>query len=139
MIQWEFQESCALNAWLEVLQRRLPDLRGFHCPNENTGRNKAERARIGALRRRMGVKSGVCDWFFFYPPNVRIALELKKPEAAGKSYATKEEREWLAYFSRCGFLSFVARGAREAEEIVERVLEEAGVDVKSAGFDFQGF
>lgn len=139
MIQWEFQESCVLNAWLETLQRRLPDLRGFHCPNENTGRNKAERARIGALRRRMGVKPGVSDWFFFYPPNVRIALELKKSEAAGKSYPTKDEKEWLEYFSRCGFLSFVARGAREAEEIVERVLEEAGVDVKSAGFDFEGF
>lgn len=139
MIQWEFQESCTLNAWLELLQRRLPELRGFHCPNENTGRNKAERARIGALRRRMGVKPGVSDWFFFYPPDVRIALELKKSEAAGKSYATKDEREWLEYFSRCGFRSCVARGAREAEIFVENVLRDNGVDVKSAGFDFDVF
>lgn len=126
MIQWEFQESCALNAWLEIAQLRLPDLRGFHVPNENPGRNKPERARIGALRRRMGVKSGVCDWFFFYPPDVRIAIELKKPEAAGKSYATPEERAWLDYFSGCGFRVFVARGAIQAERFIEQVLDEVG-------------
>jgi hypothetical protein len=135
MIQWEFRESCDLNSWLERTQVRFPDLRGFHVANENPGRNKAERARIGALRRRMGVKPGVCDWFFFYPPSVRIALELKKPEAAGKSYPSKEEREWLDYFSACGFQSFVARGAREAQLIVERILKENGTDVKLSAFD----
>lgn len=135
MIQWEFRESCELNAWLERTQVRFPQLRGFHVPNENPGRNKAERARIGALRRRMGVKSGVCDWFFFYPPDVRIALELKKPEAAGKSYPSKDEKAWLEYFSRCGFRAFVARGWNEARILVERVLKENGTDVKSSPFD----
>lgn len=127
MIQWEFQESCALNDWLEIARIRLPDLRGFHVANENPGRNKAERARIGALRRRMGVKPGVCDWFFFYPPDVRIAIELKKPEAVGKTYPSRDEREWLDYFSRCGFHVFVARGAIQAERFIEQVLDEAGV------------
>ena len=46
MIQWEFRESCELNAWLERTQVRFPQLRGFHVPNENPGRNKAERARL---------------------------------------------------------------------------------------------
>lgn len=127
MIQWEFRESCELNAWLERTRIRFPALRGFHVPNENPGRNKTERMRIGALRKRMGVKSGVCDWFFFYPPDVRIAIELKKPEAAGKSYATREEREWLDYFAGCGFRVFVARGAIQAERFIEQVLGESGV------------
>lgn len=135
MIQYEYRESCLLNEWLERTQARFPDLRGFHVANENPGRNKAERARLGAMRRRMGVKAGVCDWFFFYPPNVRIAIELKKSEAAGKSYATKDEKEWLDYFSACGFQSFVARGAHEAQLIVERVLKENGTDVKFSPFD----
>jgi hypothetical protein len=135
MIQWEYRESCELNAWLERTRIRFPALRGFHVPNENPGRNKTERMRIGALRKRMGVKSGVCDWFFFYPPNVRIALELKKPEVAGKSYPSKDEKEWLDYFASCGFQAIVARGWNEARVFVERVLKENGTDVKSSPFD----
>ena len=131
MIQWEFRESCELNAWLERTQVRFPKLRGFHVPNENPGRNKAERARLGALRRRMGVKPGVSDWFFFYPPNVHIAIELKKPETAGKAYASKDEKEWLEYFAGCGFESFVCRGWYEASVRIERVLKEHGVVIRT--------
>ena len=135
MIQWEFQESCELNNWLERTQVWFPNLRGFHVPNENPGRSKTERARMGYLRKKMGVKAGVCDWFFFYPPNVRIALELKKPEAAGKSYPSYEEREWLDYFSGCGFSAFVARGHVEAEQMIAEVLKKAGIDIATTPLD----
>lgn len=130
MKQYEFQESCALNSWLERTRLSFPDLRGFHVPNENPGRYKSERMRLGALRKRMGVKSGVCDWFFFYPPNVRIAIELKKPESVGRAYASKEEREWLEFFSRCDFRVAVCRGWREAQRFVVDSLKAAGVDIQ---------
>lgn len=117
----------------------MPDLRGFHVPNENPGHNKAERARLGALRKRMGVKAGVSDWFFFYPPNVRIAIELKKPERAGKSYASKDEKEWLAYFSRCGFDAFVCHGWLEAREAVMQSLAEHGVKTPNSAVDICPF
>jgi hypothetical protein len=128
MRQYEFQESCALNWWLEKTQLSLPDLRGFHVANENPGRYKSERMRLGALRKKMGVMSGVCDWFFYYLPDVRIAIELKKPESVGKTYASKEEREWLEFFSRCGFRAEVCRGWREAQAVVLDELKKGGVD-----------
>ena len=139
MIQWEFRESCTLNEWLEVAQLRWPGLRGFHVANENPGRNKAERARIGALRRRMGVKSGVCDWFFFCPPDVRIAIELKKPLSAGKAYPSAEEREWLAFFAQCGFATCVAHGAPEAIDFVVAELNKNGAGGESAPLDDSPF
>lgn len=116
-----------MNWWLEETQLDLPELRGFHVPNENPGRYKSERMRLGALRKKMGVKAGVCDWFFFYPPGVRIAIELKKPETVGKAYASKDEREWLAYFSRCGFRAEICRGWREAQAVVIDELQKAGI------------
>lgn len=119
-----------MNWWLEKTQASVPDLRGFHVPNENPGRYKSERMRLGALRKKMGVKSGVCDWFFFFPPAVRIAIELKKPETVGRAYASSEEREWLAYFSACGFRAEVCRGWREAQAVVLDELRKAGVDVE---------
>ena len=128
MIQWEFRESCTLNEWLEVAQLRWPGLRGFHVANENPGRNKAERARIGALRRRMGVKSGVCDWFFFCPPDIHVAIELKKPLSAGKAYPSADEKDWLAFFERCGFRTCVAHGAIEAERFLTEILGGEPVD-----------
>lgn len=130
MKQYEFQESCALNWWLEKTQLVLPDLRGFHVANENPGRCKSERMRLGALRKRMGVKAGVCDWFFFYPPNVRLAVELKKPESVGKAYASADEKAWLEFFSRCGFRSAVCRGWREAQAFVITELKKEGVNVE---------
>lgn len=130
MKQYEFQESCCLNSWLERTQLSFPDLRGFHVANENPGRLKSERMRLGALRKRMGVKAGVCDWFFFYPPNVRIAIELKKPESVGKAYASADEKEWLEYFSRCGFRVAVCRGWRQAQRFVIEELKKGGVDVE---------
>lgn len=87
------------------------------------------------LRKRMGVKAGVSDWLFFYPPDVRIAIELKKPEAAGKSYPSKDEKEWLEFLAGCGFETFVCRGWYEASVRVERVLKAHGVVVKSSEFD----
>lgn len=75
----------------------------------------------------MGVKAGVPDWFVFCPPDVRIVIELKKPEAAGKSYASKDEREWLAAMAGCGFESYVCRGWWEARCVVERVLKAHGI------------
>lgn len=133
MIQWEFQESCSLNDWLAVRQVSLPALRGFHVPNENPGRNKAERARLGGLRKRMGVKPGVSDWFFICPPDVRIAIELKKPEAVGKSYPSKDEKEWLQAFAACGFEAAVCHGWIEAARFVEQVLEEHGFKSRAVG------
>ena len=76
----------------------------------------------------MGVKAGVPDWLFFYPPNVRIAIELKKPETVGKTYASKDEREWLEFFSRCGFRAEVCRGWRQAKDVVMDELIKAGVN-----------
>ena len=130
MKQYEFQESCALNWWLEKTQLTLPELRGFHVPNENPGRSKTERMRLGALRKRMGVKAGVSDWLFFYPPNVRIAIELKKPESVGKVYASKDEKDWLEFFSRCGFRAEVCRGWRQAQAVVIEELKKVGVNVE---------
>ena len=68
-------------------------------------------------------------------PEDKKSENRKKPEIAGKSYASKEEREWLDYFSGCGFQAFVARGWNEARILVERVLKESGTDVKSSPFD----
>lgn len=119
-----------MNSWLERTRLAFPDLRGFHVPNENPGRNKAERMRLGALRRRMGVKSGVSDWLFFYPPNVRIAIELKVPETVRKAYPSKEEREWLAAFESCGFRVAVCRGWRQAQAFVIAELKKEGVNVE---------
>lgn len=118
-----------MNWWLTKTQRDFPDLRGFHVPNENPGRYKSERMRLGALRKSMGVKAGVCDWFFFYPPNVRIAIELKKSETCGKAYASKDEKDWLAFFSSCGFRAEVCRGWRQAQAVIVEELKKEGVNV----------
>lgn len=80
------------------------------------------------MRRRMGVKAGVPDWFVICPPDVRLAIELKKPEAAGKAYASKEEREWLAFLESSGFEVHVCRGFYEARAVVVRALKEHGIE-----------
>lgn len=112
MIQAEYNEAVRLHRWLEIR-----DIRHFHVPNE-TGGN----AWRGSANKRMGVSAGVPDYFVFLPNGVNLVIELKRADKP--AYASKEQREWLAYLSTRGFKVCVAHGAKEAVDYI-----------KSCGYD----
>lgn len=102
----EYKEAETFHNWLE---RRHID--HFHVPNE-TGGNPAR----GAMNKKIGVQSGVPDYFVFYKGR-RIAIELKRSD--GGSGATDSQYKWLRKLASYGFESYVCNGATEAIEAVQ--------------------
>lgn len=106
----EYKEAVKLHRWLEVR-----GIEHFHVPNE-TGGNPAR----GAMNKRMGVSSGVPDFFIFHGKRM-IAIELKRSD--GGNGATDNQLEWLRKLASYGFEAYVCNGADEAIKVVEKAPE----------------
>lgn len=107
----EYNESVKLHRWLEVR-----GIKHFHCPNENYGNTWASVS--GA---RMGVSKGVPDYFIFLPNGVNACIELKRSD--GYAYASKDQKDWLAFLSSRGFRVAVCHGAEEAVDFLKSECE----------------
>ena len=106
----ESQEMEALATWL--------DARGvvwFHPFNE--GRRTVHR---GAQLKRIGLKAGVPDVIIMsklpkYPSIRGVAVELKRTHG---STTSQEQHAWLQAMTACGWMTFVAKGAKSAIEFL---------------------
>lgn len=106
----EYVEACEFHNWL-VGQ----GIDHFHTPNE-TGGNQAR----GAMNKRIGVSSGIPDFFIFVPRGdgtfINVVIELKRQD--GGSGLSKTQREWLVKLARYGFEAYKCDGAREAIDTI---------------------
>lgn len=111
LIPTEQQEAETLAAYLQ--------LKGYdfhHSPNE-TGSDPAARRRAIRMKR-AGVSRGFPD-YLIYTNGHRIAIELKRIKGGSTS---KEQREWLTVLSKYGYNTSVCKGANEAIQFIERVV-----------------
>lgn len=109
----EDQEQAALMQWVEIMQRRYPELQMlFHVPNEG----KRTKATAGKLKT-MGLKAGVPDIYLDYPAGkyhgLRIELKVEKNKP------TKEQDKWLKNLQIIGYFAAVCYGAAQAERLIE--------------------
>lgn len=77
-------------------------------------RDKKEAARLRAI----GTKRGVPDFLIFDAGARGVAVEMKR-EKGGR--VSEDQRRWLDLLSRLGWITFVARGARDAIEKMEKL------------------
>lgn len=94
-------------------------LKGYvfhHSPNE-TGSDPAARRRAIRMKR-AGVSRGFPD-YLIYANGYRIAIELKRIKV---SVTSKEQKEWLNVLSEYGYNTSVCKGASEAIQFIERVI-----------------
>lgn len=112
----DLQRACV--EWAELASGRHPLLRRLiHVPNGGK-RSKGEAGKMKA----MGVKKGVPDLLLPLPSGIYpgLAIELKAP--GGKT--TIEQDEWLADFSRAGWLTGVCYSLQEFIELAMRFLDQ---------------
>ncbi len=114
----EGEEQALLFSWAAMSLRKYPELGLlFHIPNGGK-RGKAEAARFKAE----GVKAGVPDLFL---PVARgkyhgLFIELKRYKGGRVS---DWQKHWLMELGWQGYRAEVARGWKEAAEIIKNYLE----------------
>lgn len=99
---------------MEYLSYAHKDAFCIHVPNEGRGKiSFTQMAKIKAL----GVKKGVSDLLFFDPRHgyTGLAIEVKTPTGTVK----KEQREFLARLTHCGWLTHVCRNFLTAKQIID--------------------
>jgi len=113
----EADHQRALFRWVELAQRRIPELRWlFHCPN-----GEARDKRTGAQLKAMGVRRGVPDLWLPVPSEYRgtaycgLVIELKAPPA---TKATLEQTAWLNHLARCGWVARTCVGWEQARDLI---------------------
>lgn len=110
----ESHEAMALFTWAE----RHPRIGGLliHIPNE--GRRDPI---TGGRLRRMGMRSGVSDYFLPVPvrPFAGLWLELKRLKG---SKTTDEQLNWLAKMREQGYATGIGYGWLDAKRIIEEYL-----------------
>lgn len=108
----EEDDQIAVMEWLHVFR---PDVfaRTWHTPNGGKRHIK-----VAAHLRAMGAKPGIPDLITLIPRNgfIGLALEMKRSDKTPCA-VTKEQREWLDYFSSMGFRAEVAFGYQHAVNI----------------------
>ena len=79
-------------------------------------RDKKEAARLRAI----GTRKGIPDFLIFDPPPPfrGVAVEMKR-EKGGR--VSEDQRLWIEALSELGWVAFVARGARDAIEKMEKL------------------
>lgn len=114
----ESSEQIALIEWCDW-QANLghEPLRWIFHPANGGKRDKAVAAGLKA----QGVKPGVPDLFLPYPAGGYhgLFIEMKMPP----NTTTPEQRAYLAWLNRVGYLAVVATGFDEARGIIEEYLE----------------
>lgn len=110
----EEQEQRILMQWIE-----LRGLDAFHVPNGGH-RNKIVASRLKGI----GVRRGVPDVIVITTPNTGefcgVAIELKR-KGTPPSALQPHQNEWLQKFRENGWCAFVARGAGEAIDRLEKL------------------
>ena len=109
----EADEQKELFRWAEMMQNRYPELRGmYHCPNG--GRRNPHEAHNLRLQ---GVKPGVPDICLPVPRGGYhgLYIELKRTRGGRLS---DDQRGWLAFLNRQGYLAVVCKGWHEASGVI---------------------
>ena len=109
----EYQECEILHQWLQ-----LKHIKHTHIGNESQigGRQGVIR---GAQLKRIGQSKGFPDYLIIVNDKL-IAIEMKR-EKGGK--VSPEQQDWLDALAKAGVDGYVAHGANEAMEIVQRYLK----------------
>lgn len=109
----EDQEQAALMQWVEIMQRRYPELQMlFHVPNEG----KRTKATAGKLKT-MGLKAGVPDIYLDYPAGKYHGLRIELKVNDNKQ--TPAQDKWLRNLQMHGYFAAVCYGAAQAERLIE--------------------
>lgn len=114
----EDQEQETIFQWADLMMSQYPELEYmYHVPNGGA-RSKATAARL----KRQGVRAGVPDIVL---PVARmhfcgLYIELKRIKG-GK--VSEEQKKWLAYLNRAGYLAVECKGADEAIEAITNYLK----------------
>lgn len=105
----EDEEQAVLVKYLQ-----LKGIKHFRVPSETYTTSWKQKAKNRAL----GVVKGIPDMFVLTKTGL-IAIEMKR---ASKSLSTvsKDQKDWIESLNAAGVASYVAYGASQAIEIVER-------------------
>jgi hypothetical protein len=117
----EESEQINLMSWLMIYNPKAW-ARTHHSPNGGI------RSIVTAVRlKRMGTKRGFPDLVMLVPSGRfnGLALELK----VDKNKPTKEQIEWLSFFSECGFHAVSVVGFDAARRVIEKYLTGNSEDI----------
>ena len=108
----EHLEQCRLIAWCDDVADQYPDIdRIFAIPNGGH-RHKAVAGRMKAE----GVKAGVPDLFLPVPRGIYAGLFIEMKYGTNKP--TENQREWIEYLARCGYLAQVCNSFDSARRLL---------------------
>lgn len=119
----EEAEQAAVVRWAAFNEVRLPELAWLlHIPNGG-----ARNAATGAMLKRTGVRAGVPD-LLLPCPRVRaeggswhgLFVEMKRADHSNSP--SHEQKRWLDYLRRAGYMVVVAYGAEQAIEAIKTYL-----------------
>ena len=108
----EYAECQVFHQWLE-----LNHIRHTHIGNESQIGGRAGIIR-GAKLKAIGQSKGFPDYLLIVNDKL-IAIEMKR-QKGGK--VSDEQRDWLDALAKAGVEGYIAHGANEAMEIVQRYI-----------------
>lgn len=112
----ENEEAIALVQWVKT----KPLIREYfiHIPNEGKRSFYS-----GALMKKMGLVSGVCDYFLAFPIGKYHGLwiELKRNK---KSSVSNSQKEWIERMRLLDYQAYIAYGFDEAVNIITLYLKQ---------------
>lgn len=116
----EHQEQVALFQWAAYNTGKYPDLKLLYAIPNAFKRTP----RQGKWMKDEGMKKGVPDLCL---PVARLGyhglyIEMKKSKQYGRSYPSKEQKEWIVSLKENGYYVDVCYGFDEAQETIIRYL-----------------
>lgn len=115
IIPSEIAEHNAFIDWVR-LQPKIRNLL-IHVPNEY-----AHGVIGGAIRKRLGVRKGVSDFFIPLPVKSYHGLWIELKRISG-SKVSKEQKDWLELMQSLDYKAEIAYGAGHAIDIVKRYMD----------------
>jgi len=120
-IPTEHQEQAALMQWVKLNKARYPALDNIAAVPNGGARHIAVAKKLKAE----GVSKGYPDILLDYPSNGYHGLRIELKRQKG-SYATAEQKEWLARLNNAGYKAVVCKGWIDAKEVIEEYLSSLG-------------
>lgn len=119
----------ALFQWVNLMWKRIPELRWLHSVPNGAHVTKAQAGKLLAE----GLRAGVPDLFLDVARRGYhgLRIELKVPEirnAKGtitkrKGELSTEQEEWIQHYTEAGYLAIVAYGWEAARDAIEVYLD----------------
>lgn len=122
LVATERQEHLALMAWVQYQPWREFLI---HIANEYDGG-----VRGGHLRKLMGVKAGVCDFFLAIPLKGYAGLWIELKRRSGGTVSEKQ-KNWIKLMQSVGYRAEVCYGWDEAKNLLSKYASDFLLEIES--------